>query len=152
MLVGHLMQAKQSLLINHPSTSPHRRTTGQSLVEFALLLPVLLLLLVGVFDLGRAFHALITLNNAGREAARYGTLHRTNLAGMRAAAIQEALNSGIVIASGDIALTCPNTGTAAPCARDTTLLVTITHQYDPILGFFFPSGVTIRSRVEMRIP
>jgi hypothetical protein len=83
---------------------------------------------------------------------RYGTLHRINLTGMRAAAIQEAQNSGIVIASGDIALTCPDAGTAAPCARDTTLLVTITHQYDPILSFFFPSGVTIRSRVEMRIP
>jgi hypothetical protein len=132
MLVGHLMRAKQSLLFNHPSTSPHRRNAGQSLVEFALLLPLLALLLVGVFDLGRAFHALITLNNAGREA--------------------EAQNSGIVIASGDIALTCPDAGTAAPCARDTTLLVTITHQYDPILSFFFPSGVTIRSRVEMRIP
>ena len=152
MLAGHLMKLKQFLLFNHPSTSPHRRTAGQSLVEFALLLPILALLLVGVFDLGRAFHVRITLNNASREAARFGTLDRTNLAGMKAAAMQEAQNSGIVIASGDITLTCPDAGTAAPCARDTTLLVTITHQYDPILSFFFPSGITIRGRTEMRIP
>ena len=84
------MKLKQLLLFNHPSTNSHRRTAGQGLVEFALLLPILALLLVGVFELGRAFHVLITLNNAGREAARFGTLHRLDLAGMRAAAIQEA--------------------------------------------------------------
>jgi Flp pilus assembly protein TadG len=152
MLVGHLMVEKQSFLFNHPSTTPHRRTAGQSLVEFALMLPILVLLLVGVFDLGRAFQVMITLNNASREAARFGTLHRLDLAGMKAAAIQEAQNYGIVIATGDIALTCPDSGTAAPCARDTTLLVTITHQYNPVLSFFFPSGITIRGRTEMRIP
>lgn len=152
MLVGHLMKLKQLLSFNHPSTTSHRRTAGQSLVELALMLPILVLLLVGVFDLGRAFHVRITLNNASREAARFGTLHRLDLAGMRAAAIQEAQNSGIVIANGDIALTCPDAGTAAPCARDTTLLVIITHQYDPILSFFFPSGITIRGRTEMRMP
>jgi Flp pilus assembly protein TadG len=146
------MKLKQFFVFNHPSATSHRRTAGQSLVEFALLLPILALLLVGVFELGRAFHVLITLNNAGREAARFGTLHRLDLAGMRAAAIQEANNSGILIAGGDVALTCPDAGTDAPCARDTTMLVTITHQYDPVLSFFFPSGITIRGRVEMRIP
>ena len=146
------MQEKKFLLFNHPSTSPHRRTAGQGLVEFALLLPILALLLVGVFDLGRAFHVLITLNNASREAARFGTLHRLDVTGMKAAAIQEAQNSGILIVDGDIDLTCPDTGTPAPCPRDTTMLATITHQYDPVLSFFFPSGITIRGRTEMRIP
>lgn len=130
----------------------HQSKPGQGLVEFALLLPILILLLVGVFDLGRAFHALITMNNAGREAARFGTLHRLDVAGMRAAAIQEAQNSGIVINSGNIALTCPDAGTIAPCARDTTMMVQITYQYQPIMSFFFPSGVPIHSTVEMRIP
>ncbi|HSQ17048.1 MAG TPA: TadE/TadG family type IV pilus assembly protein [Anaerolineales bacterium] len=140
---------KRYSLLNQSSSNS---TAGQSLVEFALLLPVLALLLAGVFDLGRAFHALIAINNAGREAARYGTLHRSDLTGMRNAAIQEAQNSGIVIASDSIALTCPDAGTAAPCARDTSMMVQITYQYNPILGFFFPAGVPIRSTVEMRIP
>ena len=78
-------------------------------MEFALLLPILALILVGVFDLGRAFHALITLNNAGREAARYGTLHRINLSGHASRwPSRKQQNSGIVIANGDIALTCPD--------------------------------------------
>ena len=141
--------------INQPELNKgRRRTTGQGMVEFALMLPVLVLFLVGVFDLGRAFHALITLNNAGREAARYGTLHRIDTDGMRAAALQEAQNSGIVIANpdDDIDLTCPDVGTDAPCPRDTHLRVVITYDYQPLLGFFFSAPIPIRSTVEMRIP
>lgn len=54
---------------------PHRHTKhkGQTLVEFALTLPILLLLIFGVIEFGRAFQAWITLENAAREAARYTT-------------------------------------------------------------------------------
>lgn len=45
---------------------------GQSLVELALLLPVLALLLGGVLDMGRAFFYQIRLTNAVREGALYG--------------------------------------------------------------------------------
>ncbi|MBP1949285.1 TadE/TadG family type IV pilus assembly protein [Virgibacillus litoralis] len=43
---------------------------GQSLVETALILPILLLLVFGITDFGRIFHAYLTLDHAGREAAR----------------------------------------------------------------------------------
>src|SRR5437879_8613904 len=43
---------------------------GQSLVEFALVLPVLTLLFLGAVDLTRAFYTYIGLENASREAAR----------------------------------------------------------------------------------
>ena len=43
---------------------------GQSLVEFALLLPVLAILFLGAVDLTRAFYYYIVLENATREAAR----------------------------------------------------------------------------------
>ena len=46
------------------------RDRGQALVEFALALPILILLLVGIFDLGRAVYAFNTINNAAREGAR----------------------------------------------------------------------------------
>lgn len=48
---------------------------GQSLVEFALVLPVFLLILVAVFDLGHVVWANDTLSNAAREAARYAIVH-----------------------------------------------------------------------------
>lgn len=54
-----------------PAESALRRgEAGQSLVEFALVLPLLLLLLFGIFQFGAVFNSLITLNAAAREGAR----------------------------------------------------------------------------------
>jgi Flp pilus assembly protein TadG len=57
-------------------TAPNGReqSEGQSLVEVALVLPILLLLLAIVVDTARAFDAYIVLTNAVREGARYATL------------------------------------------------------------------------------
>ncbi len=46
------------------------RAWGQSLVEFALVLPLILLLLMAVFDLGRYIFADNEINNAAREGVR----------------------------------------------------------------------------------
>lgn len=60
----------------------HRRTSGQSLIEFALVFPLVVFLLLGLFDLGRAVFFYATLNTAAREATRFGivladaTLHK----------------------------------------------------------------------------
>jgi Flp pilus assembly protein TadG len=51
---------------------PERR--GQSLVEFALLLPLLLVILLGVADFGRVFHAGIVMESATRAAAEAAAL------------------------------------------------------------------------------
>jgi Flp pilus assembly protein TadG len=52
-------------------------TEGVALVEFALVVPVLLLLLVGILDTGRAVNAYVTISNASREGARYAALNPT---------------------------------------------------------------------------
>ncbi len=46
---------------------------GQGLVEFALVLPVLVLLLIAVMEFGYFFFVYSTVNNAAREAVRYGS-------------------------------------------------------------------------------
>lgn len=43
---------------------------GQSLVETALIIPILLMLLFGIVDFGRILHVYLILDHAGREAAR----------------------------------------------------------------------------------
>ena len=48
---------------------------GQSLVEFALVLPVFLLLLFAIVDFGMGFNAWITVTNSAREGARVGAVH-----------------------------------------------------------------------------
>jgi len=50
-----------------------RSERGQSLVELALTLPVLLLLLVGLVEVGNALNAYLTVVDAGRDGARLGS-------------------------------------------------------------------------------
>ena len=53
--------------------------SGQAMVEFALLLPVLLLLLVVAIDFGRLFATFVAINNAAREGAAYAAGHPTQV-------------------------------------------------------------------------
>jgi Flp pilus assembly protein TadG len=55
-----------------------RKEQGQALVEFVLVLPVFVLLLVSIFDLGHAIWSNDALSNAAREGARYAIVHGTN--------------------------------------------------------------------------
>ena len=55
---------------------PRRRSRGQSLVEFALVLPVALILLLAVFDVGRAVFLYNGLTNAAREGARLAIVNQ----------------------------------------------------------------------------
>jgi Flp pilus assembly protein TadG len=48
---------------------------GQDLVEFALILPLLLLLLLGIIEFGITIFTYNTIANASREVARYGSVH-----------------------------------------------------------------------------
>ncbi len=49
-----------------------RRSRGQSLVEFALVTPALLLMFAGAADFGRAFYAYVAIENAAKEGALFG--------------------------------------------------------------------------------
>lgn len=51
------------------------RTRGQALVEFALVIPILALLLVMAIDFGRVFFEVVALQNAARIGADYGASH-----------------------------------------------------------------------------
>jgi Flp pilus assembly protein TadG len=58
-----------------------RAERGAVAVEFAILLPVFLLLVFGIMDFGHAFYMKQMVSNASREGARYGTRYTTNAAG-----------------------------------------------------------------------
>ena len=51
-----------------------RLKSGQSLLEFALLLPIFLMLIMGLFDIGRAVFYYSTLNTAVREGTRFAVV------------------------------------------------------------------------------
>jgi Flp pilus assembly protein TadG len=76
--------------------SLHRREAerGQSMVEFALIVSIFVLVLVGIFDVGRAVFAFNTLNNAAREGGRVAIVDQT-FDHIRARAVKHAVSLGI---------------------------------------------------------
>src|SRR5438477_1959153 len=49
--------------------------SGQNLVEFALLLPVLMFILMGIMQFGLIFAVYLTMNNTVREGARWASIY-----------------------------------------------------------------------------
>jgi Flp pilus assembly pilin Flp len=74
-----------------------REERGASMVEMAMATLLLLLLLAGVADMGRAFHDYIIITNAAREGARYGSMVPHLADRIRLAAKDEAAGSGIFL-------------------------------------------------------
>ena len=95
-----------------------KKSFAQSLVEFALVLPFLLVLIISTVELGRLFYAQIVVTNAAREGAYYLSTHPedydpgTNSApNTEIAAQTEAENSGISEITVDISQkNCCNLG------------------------------------------
>ncbi len=56
-----------------------RRFHGQSLVEFAMVFPLIIFLMTGFFDLSRAIFYYSSLSNAVREATRYAIVNRNEI-------------------------------------------------------------------------
>ncbi len=81
-----------------------RSSRGQSLVEFALTLPLLMLILIGTLDLGRITASYVILANAAREGARYGAAHPGDATGIAQRARAEA--SGTIVDPTQIQIVC----------------------------------------------
>lgn len=67
-----------------------RESRGQALVEFALAIPIVLLLMLGILDLGRAVFAYNSVSNAARSAVRVAIVNQ-NYTDVEAAARDEAV-------------------------------------------------------------
>jgi Flp pilus assembly protein TadG len=131
------------------SRSP-RRSRGQSLVEFALILPILMLILLGTIDFGRVLFSWIAVHNAAREAAAHAIWHPTDTGGIAQRAHQEANVQG---QRGEgamtVTVTCRNAATQAtvPCndipvaALGGQVTVTVSRPFTfftPLIGGLFP--------------
>jgi hypothetical protein len=76
-----------------------RSARGQSLVEMAFILPVFLLIVVGLFDVGRLVYAYHTVNNAAREGGRQAIVDQTE-GHVQARAAEHAV--ALSVAPGDV--------------------------------------------------
>lgn len=99
------------------------RARGQTLVEFGLILPIFFLIIIGIFDVGRAIYAYNTVSNATRQALREAIVHQ-DPAEVRAVAIRAGVALGLT--DEDVVLD--------PCAELKTGCVygvTVTYDYEP---------------------
>lgn len=75
---------------------------GQTLVEFALILPIFILVIFGILDLGRAVYAYHTINNAAREAVRVAIVDQ-NTTVIADEAVAQSI--GVGLGAGDVDVT-----------------------------------------------
>ena len=113
-----------------------RRDSGAAAVEFAIMLPLLLLILFGIIDFGRALNAQVTITQAAREGARLTALNQPNVTSRTQAAATGLSGVGVTIVSS-----CP-TGSGPTANAD--VKVTYTFQFVTPIGaiaqFFGTTG------------
>ncbi len=102
---------------------PGSREGGAAAVELALVLPILLLLVFGIVDFGRALNLQITLTQAAREGVRPAALRQPTAA---VSAAVTAATAGMAAPAPSVAISpCPaGTGTATVTVSKTFQFVT----------------------------
>ncbi len=60
-------------------------------MEYALVLPIVLLILMSILDLGRVVYVYSSLHNSVRDGARYGIISPTDAAGIRSVVLDKAV-------------------------------------------------------------
>jgi Flp pilus assembly protein TadG len=108
------------------TVTPRNGEGGQAIIELALTLPLLLLIVLGVFDFGLMFQRFEVVTNAAREGARVGVLPGYGPADCATCATQRAQD---YLAVGGITGPARGCGAALAagslCAQATTGTVTI---------------------------
>ena len=134
---------------------------GQALVEFALLIPLMLLLLVAVFDMGRAVFAYNSITNAAREAARLAIVNQDATSIQQRGISQTAIGE---TAAPNLTVTfrkaIPNVDpltnpVCTPIEIDCIAVVRYQTTYRPITPIInriiFGNGVTLTARTDLPV-
>lgn len=139
--------------------NPKRRSrraheTGAVAVEFALVLPIFMGLVLGIAEFGRAFNVQVSLTEAAREAARYAAIHCAETG----YSDSSAQNAGVA-AAPSVGLVPSNIGiTYSPggsCTSGSNAVVTVSYTTPWMTGFpalipGMPASLSIQGKGVMR--
>lgn len=125
-----------------------RHDRGQSIVELAIVLPLLLLILLGCLDLGRAFAVRMALANGAREGARYAAKFPTaDPYELEAMARQDIAAQGLDDRNLDVTVILPNV-----IVGGSSVQVTAAYSLPMFTTYLFGGRpLVIRARSEMVI-
>jgi len=118
-----------------------RRESGQSLVEFALVLTPMMLILLGIIQFGFIFNTYVTLTNATREAARSGSIYvydRTLTKAQNDAARNSRIRNSLTASMNLLTKTAPNFTTGSTWTQTGQSFA----NGDLTVAYVLPSGVT----------
>jgi Flp pilus assembly protein TadG len=141
------------------------RARGQSIVELALILPILLLLVAAAIDLGRVFYSQITISNAAREGAleaaknpdsfQSGAACDATTNRVMCRVVNESTGSFITVRPADVAMACAPSPCPATPVLGNMVEVTVDADFElitPILSSFIGGGgLTLTSTATAQI-
>jgi len=135
------------------------------MVEFALVLPIFMLILSGILDFGFMLYSRMSVINAAREGARTAVMITAPTAGeivqtAKDSAVSAAAQGGIGVTASDVDVTClathgaPTSTTVISCngaVSGDSVKVNIAYSYHTFFPLFFGSAFNLNSTVQMVI-
>lgn len=137
------------------SSRLRRAESGQSLAEFAILLPILMGVVIGIFEFGRAWNIDQVLTNAAREGARLAVIQTSSEADVIAAVEEALVNAGLDPSQASIRPRGVGDGYGTPLELEVRYPYQFTF-LGPIMAFLgdgegeTPGAITLNSRITMR--
>jgi len=124
------------------------RERGASAVEFALVAPLLILLVFGIVEFGITYNRVQGLHAAAREGARLASLPQTT-SGQITSRVNEALD-GIPLDGAPTITITPNTGQPCNLRSGQTVKVTVQATSNLDIPLWGNKGITLTGKGEFR--
>jgi Flp pilus assembly protein TadG len=125
-----------------------RGQKGQSMVEVALAMPLLILIVAGILDLGRAYFTYISLSDAAAEGASYAAIYPTHTVQIIERAADNS-NGLVVLQPEMVSVEYDSLSAGSP------ITVSVSFDYElltPIISGFVPDGIiTMKATVSQAI-
>jgi Flp pilus assembly protein TadG len=137
----------------------HRSSSGAAALELAVVFPILVVVIIGAVEYGRVFYTSVTVANAARAGAEWGSQAPNqygDTVGMRIFAQQDGNDAGNLSISANRVCKCgtsadPGCGACASLAPDVFIDVTATKKLAMLLKYpGLPDTVTIARKATFR--
>ena len=126
---------------------------GQTAVEFALVIPVMLLFVLGIFEVGRTYFNNEAIQTAARDGARAGAIHTGATSAQIQAYVQAAVlanTPGLKPSNVTVTTTCIESSGDSTCwEQNDTIDVRVTYPYHIGVLSFAASG-TLTAHTQLR--
>ena len=138
-----------------------KMASGQSLLEFGITMIVIIIVIFGIFNIGKLFWVKIVIQNSAREGARYLIAHPDDvvpdpldltdysLKSTYTVVLQEANDAGVFLENSDVEISC----LPSECTSQSTALVKVRQQMSlGVLNIFGMADVILEESAKMLIP